>query len=375
MIFKHFKLLSFILFFLLITSIQSFAAIIKKIDVEGNNRVSKETIKMFAGISLNDNLENNEINKILKDIYESNFFENVSVTFEGNILRINVVEKPVVLDIYYEGIKSNELLNILTENRILKPRSSFDDVSLNNDKEKILFSLKNSGYYFSSIEPAIEYLDNNKVNINYIIQLGEKSKIKRISFIGNKIFKNKKLRSVIISEEYKFWKFISGKKFLNQNTINFDKRLLKNFFLNKGYRNVEINSSFAKLINDNEFELIFNINANDKIFFNDIVLNVPNDYDVDAYSKIYKYFDDIKGEAYSLDITEEIIEQIETITLSEQYESSKILIIENFDANKLNLEFTIDETEKFFVEKINIYGNNVTVESVIRNQLLLNFVY
>ena len=101
----------------------------------------------------------------------------------------------------------------------------------------------------------------------------KKLKLKKISFIGNKIFKDKKLKSLIVSEEYKFWKFISGKKYLNEDLIELDKRLLKNFYLNKGYYNVEINSSFAKLIDDNEFELIFNINAKKKIYFGDIKVN------------------------------------------------------------------------------------------------------
>ena len=97
------------------------------------------------------------------------------------------------------------------------------------------------------------------VSIDYKIDLGEKSKIGKISFIGDKIYKDSKLKSIIVSEEYKFWKFISGKKFLKEEIIEIDKRLLKNFYLNKGFYNVKINTSFAKLINKNEFELIFNI--------------------------------------------------------------------------------------------------------------------
>ena len=95
-------------------------------------------------------------------------------------------------------------------------------------------TLKDLGYYFSNIDTFIEYLDNNKVNIIHKIDLGDKAKIKKISFIGDKKFKDSKLRNVILSEEYKFWKFISGKKFLNENLIDENKRLIKNFYLNKG---------------------------------------------------------------------------------------------------------------------------------------------
>ena len=111
---------------------------------------------------------------------------------------------------------------------------------------------KNNDYFHTE-------LDDNKVDLIYKVSLGEKAKIKKIKFIGNKVFKDKKLKSIITSEEYKFWKFISGKKFLNENLIKFDERLLKNFYLNQGYYDVTISSSFAKLIEDYDFELIYNI--------------------------------------------------------------------------------------------------------------------
>ena len=112
------------------------------------------------------------------------------------------------------------------------------------------------GYFFSEIEMYKVDLEDNRVDVIIDIELGEKSKIKKISFIGDKKFKNKKLLNVIVSEQHKFWKFLSNKKYLNEEIINLDKRLLKNFYLNKGFYDVEINSSFAKLIIESEFELI-----------------------------------------------------------------------------------------------------------------------
>ena len=368
-LFKH-----LIIIIIFIISVVSFAnaEVIKKIEVSGNDRVSIETIKMFASVSVNQNLEKEELNKILKNIYSSNFFEDVNVIFLNNVLKINVKEKPIIIDINYDGLKSNELRNMISETRILKPRSSFDEISLKKDEHKILSSLKDAGFYFAEIVSKIEFLDDNKVNLIYDIKLGEKSKIKKISFIGNKIFKDNKLRSIIVSEEYKFWKFISGRKFLNKSVINLDKRLIKNFYLNKGYKNAKVNSSFAKLINQNEFELIFNIEANEKVYFNNINLELPDDYNEEAFEEINGFFNKVKGMPYSLTITEKIIKEIETISLSEQFESSKISVKENLVLNKLDLIFTVEPSEKFFVERINIFGNNVTSENVIRNQLLLD---
>ena len=207
------------------------------------------------------------------------------------------------------------------------------------------------------------------VSIDYKFDLGEKSKIGKISFIGDKIFKDSKLKSVIVSEEYKFWKFISGKKFLNEEIIEIDKRLLKNFYLNKGFYNVKINTSFAKLIDKNEFELIFNINPNQKIYFGDMNFILPNDFDENNYKDLNKLLVDLKGEPYSINSVDKILNEIDLITTNEEYKSSNAFAQQNIVSDKLNIDFIIEEGETFFIEKINIFGNNITRESVIRNQL------
>ncbi len=360
---------SILIIIFIINTFKLSAATVNDIQVIGNNRVSDETIKMFSGISVNDELKLNEINEILKNIYDSKFFENVSVTFDQNILKINVVEKPIIQNIEYKGLKSSKFLDVIYDNRILRPRNSFDRNLLNKDRENILNILKDFGYYFSEVESSIETIDDNKINLIYDIVLGDKSKIKKISFIGNKIYKDKDLKSIIVSEEYKFWKFISGRKFLNENIIQLDNRLLKNFYLNKGYHDVQINSSFAKIVKDNEFELIYNINANEKFFFDNIELEIIDDFNEDNFVTVFKFFEDLKGKPYSINKISKIIKLIEQIALSEQFASIRVGTIENIVSNKINLKFKIEETEKFFVEKINIFGNNITQENVIRNQL------
>ena len=360
-----------IIFFLLICFTAS-AKNIEKIIVEGNKRISDQTIIMFSNANIQDKIEINDINNILKRIYDSNFFDDVKVNFENNILTISVVEKAIIENIKYEGIKSKTTQEEILNLRILKPKSSFDETLLKKDRDRIYDTLLNLGYYFAEVETKLEKLENNKINLIYNINLGEKSKIKKISFIGDKIYKDKKLKNIIVSEEYKFWKFISGKKFLNENIIELDKRLLKNFYLNKGYHDVQINSSFAKTLKDNNFELIYNINANDKFYFDKIELQLNNDFDLNNFNDVVEYFDDLKGEPYSIYRIRTIIDKIENIALSEQFESVKVIPIENIVSNKINLKFKIEDTEKFYVEKINIFGNNITQENVIRNQFKID---
>ena len=363
------KIILFIIFFTFVLSSWLRAEIIDKINITGNERISKETIKMFSGVSIQDDLSESDLNGILKKLYNTNFFDLVSVKIKNKVLIIEVKENPIIQNINYEGIKSSEILGDLKKNVLLKPRSSFNEVLLNKDKTKIKKFLKDLGYYFSKVDISIEELKDNKINLNYNISLGEKAKIKKISFIGEKIFKDKKLKGVILSEEYKPWKFLSGKKYLNESMITYDERLLKNFYLNKGYYNVIVNSSFAKLTEKQEFELIFNIDANPKLFFGDLKLDLPSDFSETNYSDVQKFLKQLENEPYSINRIEDIVEKIETITINEQYESIKASVNEKIISNKININFKIEETEKFFVERINIFGNNVTRESVIRNQI------
>ena len=236
--------------------------IVKKIDIIGNDRISNETILMFSNVSENQNINDSDVNSVLKNLYETNFFKVVKVNFKNSILQINVIENPIIYNIKFEGLKSKTIQNTLYENIKLKERSSYIETLVAEDKKRISSILRNSGYFFSEVSILKEDVGENKLNLIINIDLGKKAKIKKISFIGDKKFKNRKLNNIIISEEYKFWKFLSGKKYLNENTINLDLRLLKNFYLNNGYYNVLINSSFARLVNNDEFELIYNITAN-----------------------------------------------------------------------------------------------------------------
>ena len=341
---------------------------IKEISITGNQRILDETIKSFLTIKINDIATIESINDLTKNLYDTNFFENVSVKIESNVLIIDVKENPIIQNIIYDGIKSETLKEKVIQNTKLIERSPYIDLFVKNDSELILDNLKNNGYYFSSVSIKTEKLENNTINLIYQINLGEKAKIKKISFIGNKVFKDKRLRSIILSEEYKFWKFISGKKFLNENLVKFDQRLLKNYYLNQGFYNVDISTTFAKIINEDEFELIFNINAGEKIYFGDLDIVLPINYDESDFSKLFNQLTKLKNQPYSINSIEKITKEIDLIVLNEQYETISIDVVEKINGNNLNLTFQIKEEEKTFVKKINIYGNNITRENVLRNQ-------
>ena len=369
MISKLIKNFILVIFFNLIFINYSFSEKVNNINVIGNDRISDDVIIMFSEISKGSEINLNELNLILKRIYKSNFFENVDVSLNNNNLIITVKELPIIQNIEIEGIKAKKIKDAVFENLYLKERKSFNRDFLNTDVSNIKSNLQELGYYFAKVDVNLINLENNKVNLLYDIKLGDKAKIKKIKFIGNKIYKDRKLNSIIASEESKFWKFISGKKYLNQNLINFDEQLLKNFYLNEGFYDVEISTSFAKLIDNKSFELIFNINANQKFFFNNLELNLPNDFDPNNFKSIFVLFKNLKGENYSITRIEDILDEIDKITLNEEYENINAYVDEVIENNLINLKFNIDKAESLLVERINIFGNNITKENVIRNQL------
>ena len=196
--------------------------------------------------------------------------------------------------------------------------------------------------------------------------------ITKIEFIGDKKFKDRKLHSIITSEESKFWKFISNKKYLNIERINLDKRLLKNFYLNKGYYNVQINDAYSSIINDEEFILTFNIDAGKKYFFGDLSINLPEDFDPKKFKNLNKTFLDLKGKKYSQNDIQKILDEIDKIALFENYEFIDANVTETINNDKIDFNFDILETKKVYVKKINILGNNITSEEFIRNQLIVD---
>ena len=250
---KQFSIIIKVIFIYLCLLKSVNSEIINKIIIIGNERISNETIKMFSGVEINDDISENKINLTLKDLYKTNYFKNVNIEFKDNILTISVDELPIIQNVNYKGIKSNNLLETINKGKLIREKSPYSNLLLKKEKDRLINKIKELGYYNSNIDASVEELDNNLVNINFVFNLNYKAKIKKITFIGDKIFKEKKLKRLIASTEYKFWKFISGRKYLNPSLVELDTRLLKNFYLNNGYYNVEINSYFAKLIDNNEF--------------------------------------------------------------------------------------------------------------------------
>ena len=347
---------------------------IENIEIYGNKRISNETILVLGGIKKGQDFSGTEFNKSLKKLYDTNFFSNIKLTFDDGLLKIELNENPIIEKINILGVKKKSFVEQIYESISLKDRMSFTEDAFNKDINLIKNILQTNGYYFSEINVERQTnLDLNSVILNLNINLGEKAKIDDIVFIGDKKIKDKKLLEIIASEEHKFWKFITNRVYLNQSLINLDKRLLKNYYKNQGYYKVEILDSFAELDRTGSFKLIYNINSGDKYFLNDLKLTLPEDYNPSDFTNINEVLNKLKNKPYNLNNINSILDEIDTIASLRLYDFISIDVEEEIvNENKLNFNFKIKETEKFYVEKINILGNFNTIEEVIRNKLIVD---
>ena len=349
------------------------AEILNKFDISGNKRISDETIIIFSDLKVNKEISKSELDKVIKNLYKTNFFKNINLNFENNTLFIQVEENPIIENLQITGIKKQSLVEFIKSKIKLSEMKSFDEELLSSDLDLINNILKTNGYYFTKISSS-KNVDNalNTVDLKINIELGEKAKINKIVFLGEKIFKDKRLKEVIASEEHRFWKFISKNVYINQELINLDKRLLTNYFKNNGYYNVKVENSFVEFDKESNFNLIYNITTVKKFFFNNFSLNLPSGYDPELFERITKKFPKLKGKTYSLLKINDILEDINDIALTKQYEFINASLNEEISADKIDFKINISESEKFYIEKINIKGNFTTLEEVIRNYFIVD---
>ncbi len=368
------KFLTKALFFIFIIFSNANSEIINNIDITGNKRISKETILVLGDIKLNKDFTETELNNTLKKLYDTNFFSNVSLSIDNGLLKINIIENPIIENIELIGIKNKKILEKIEKEISLKNRMSFSENILNKDLNLIKNIFKSAGYYFVKIDTSLdENKDLNSIRLRLNINQGERARIEEILFIGEKKIKDKRLLEVIASEEHKFWKFVSNKVYLNENLVNLDKRLLENFYKNEGYYNVKVLNSFAELDEKGSFKLIFNIDAGKEFYFNDLILSLPDDYKKNDFKKINKLFIKLKNEKYSINKVNTILKEIDAIASQKLYDFISAEVNETIvEDNKINFNFNIKDSQKYYVERINVFGNYNTIEEVIRNQLIVD---
>ena len=359
-----------VIFFLILTNI-SFAEI-KKVNISGNSRVNSSTIESLVDKKIS-NVDSIYINTLTKKIYDTDFFADVKISFNQDILTINVTENPIINFFYINGVKDSDLDQI---NKIinLKENNIFSSSKLKKDIEATREFLNAAGFFQALITPEVIKIDNNQVNLIINIDKKEISKIKNIYFIGNKVFSNSQLIDVITSSEDGWWKFFSTSS-LSEQRIEYDKQLLKDFYKSKSFYDVQIESAFAGIDKDNNFTLTFSINSGKKYKFGDYDLKVSGiplkESDIIEIKDISTKL--LKNEFYSPLTINKLNKQVTNLLESKRYGNFEINIQDTKAVDdRINIIVQLNEGQKLLINKINIQGNTITEEKVIRDNLTIS---
>ena len=362
----------YIAIFLLFFYTYSYSEIVKKIEVTGNERVSKETIAVYGDISLPADYQKQDLNRILKDLYSTNFFDDIKITIENEVLKILVKEYPIINSVKIEGEAKKERTEKILETINSKKNSPFIKNILSDDIEIIKRLYLSQGYNFAGVQSKIEEISENRINLFLFVERGEKTKISKIEFIGDKKIRDRRLRDIIVSQEHKFWKFVTKSTYLNSQNIELDKRLLKNYYKSLGYYDVQVLSSSAEINSENETSLTYNIDAGTRYRIKKISTNIDSAIDKEAFLSLNKEFKKLIGRYYSPFSIKKLLDEVDLVISKNDIQFVEHSVSEIIVDDNIEVKINIFEGEKLLVEKINIKGNSVTNESVIRSELIID---
>ena len=361
-----------LILFITFTSI-SYAEIIKGIKITGNDRVSEETIKVYGAIDEGKtDYSKQDLDKILKNIYETNFFKNVSVEIKNQFLIIDLEEYPVINQLVLLGEKANRIKEQIKKIIKSKEKNSFIQNNLINDINTIKSLYSTIGYNFAEVTTKVKELDAKNLDLIFEINRGEITRISKISFLGDKKIKEKRLRDIIASEENKFWKFITRNTRFNENLINLDKRLLVNYYKSIGYYDVKVTSSSVQVQDKEKVNIVYTIDAGQRYTIKKITTNVDSVFSKKLFFPLEKIYNKFVGDYYSPFKIKKILDEIDLLIESNNLQFVEHEVQEIIENDEITLSFNIREGEKVLVERINILGNNVTNENVIRSELLVD---
>ena len=346
---------------------------INKLIIDGNKRVSEETIKVYGEIEINKDISEADLNRIITNLYSTNFFNDVSVRIESDTLLIKVKEYPVINQLIIFGEKRKNFEEQIKKLISLKEKKSFIRSFLSQDIATIKKFYSSLGYNFAKIETKSKIIDEDNLDLIIEIDRGTQTKILSINFIGNDSIRSRRLKDVIASEENKFWKVISKNTNFSKNLVNLDQRLLENYYKSIGFYDVKVNSSNVQVDEQKgDARITYSINEGKRYTINKISTKIDPVFDKKIFFPLNKVFKEYAGDYYSPFKIKQLLEEVDRIIEFNNLQFVEHNVQEIIENDAINIVFNIFEGEKNLVERINITGNNVTNEEVIRGELILD---
>lgn len=344
------------------------AATVSQVTVVGNQRVDDETIRAYLSIKPGRSFSAQEVDQSLKSLFETGLFSDVSIVQRGGSLVVTVVENPIINKIVFEGNKKfkDEQLSSVVQSR---ERSVFTRSRIQTDVQRILELYRRSGRFRASAEPKVIELEQNRVNVVFEIVEGPKTDVARISFIGNKAFSDSKLRNVVDTRQTNILSFLRSGDSYDPDRLAADEQKIRRFYLERGYADFQVISSVADLDRErNTFFITFSMEEGERYRFGAIdVDSVVPGIDPESLKRLAVAYE---GEMYSSKRVEESLEAITIELASSGYAFAQVRprIDRNFEERTIGVTFVVDEGPRAYIERINIRGNDRTVDYVIRRE-------
>ncbi len=344
---------------------------IADIRIEGSNRIEEGTIRSYMLVQPGDPFDPDRLDRSLKTLYSTGLFSDVNLRRDGNTLIVRVAENPLINRIAFEGNHK------LTDDQLrpelqLRPRAVYTPAMAQSDRQKILDLYARRGKFAAAVEPKIIMLDQNRVDVVFEIREGNDTYISRIAFVGNHAFGNDRLHEVIGSREEAFWRFLSTTDSYDPDRINFDKELLRRFYLKNGYADFEVTSATAELTPDRTaFFVTFTMNEGERYKISKITINstLPR---LDGAS-LMPSLEIATGDWYDGDAVERTTQTLTDAVQARGYSFVEVKprIARDKEKHTVELVFDVAEGPRVYVERIDINGNTRTEDKVIRREFRL----
>ena len=348
----------------------------KKSDIKiiGNKSISKETIFNYID-SKNDVLSTGDLNSLQKKLFETNFFSKIEVKISGNEVFFYLSENPLTEYIIITGLEKKinikkEIEKILS----LKENNIFSESLLNSDIKAIYEILTSFGYFKSNVKHTVNQIANNKANVFLDINLNQQFFVNNIFFIGDKKFSTSSLKSVISTTQDSWFNFWSSTTIPSVTRINYDISKLKNFYLSNGYYDVQIANASIDIVDKNHVSVTFAINSGNKYIFEKILVNNKTvslkEKDLLFLSSSSK---SIEKKNYNPAIINNLLKKYKDYFINSNIAANVNYSVKKLELDKLAVLFEIEEAnEKKFINNILVKGNDLTEESVIRNNIFFS---
>lgn len=347
------------------------SGLIREIEVEGNNRIETATVNAYLTVAPGDSYDIQKINSSLKALFSTGLFADVSFSFNQGILRVNVVENPIINRIAFEG---NQRLDddTLSAELQLRPRVVYTRTKVQADVQRILELYRRSGRFAATVEPKVIQLDQNRVDLAFEIDEGDATGIRKINFVGNKAFDDGELSDVIRTTESAWWKILTADDNYDPDRVTFDRELLRRFYLSAGYADFQVLSSVAELTPDrSDFFITYTVSEGERYKFGDI--NVVSQIDKIDPETLMLLIEIESGEWYNANLVDDAVNALTDSVGDQGYAFIDIRpnVERNRETGTIDITFNIAEAPKVYVERINVVGNVRTLDEVIRREFRL----